>query len=43
MNKAVGGRKFLESIFSVFKIRIQWQDLKEINDAFSTILSKDKG
>jgi len=43
MNKAVGGKKFLENIFSVFNLNMEWRDITEINEAFKKILSKDKG
>jgi hypothetical protein len=44
-NAAVNGQKFLEKIFKnpIFNIDIRWESMDEINRAFKTILSKDKG
>ena len=42
MRNAAGGRKYLETIFSYFKIDLQWKSIKEINEAFSDILGRSK-
>jgi hypothetical protein len=42
MKNAAGGKRYLERIFGVFKIDMKWKNLKEILEAFDTILKGSK-
>lgn len=42
MKNAAGGKRYLERIFGVFKIEMKWKNLKEILEAFDTILKGSK-